>query len=115
MTNFTIPPEGMLSEQVDLPAYSLALALVHREGDASPQIAIWDGGLWRHLTVQAARKWADDQEAGPYAEAFTPVIEALRTLAGRVEDITTRAVFKRAGKTAMRAVKFADMPVEGHA
>jgi hypothetical protein len=111
----------MLSEQINLPDHRLVLGLMHREGDGI-RIFTWDGQHWRHLTVEAARAYADYLDANPYAEALKPVSDALRTLADRVSEIGTNAMMRRVSANAMR--KFGGpymgepletMPVEGHA
>lgn len=107
VTNFPLPPTGMLSEQIDLPDHNLSLGLLHIDG-AGIRVCAWDGERLRHMAPAAARRYAADLDTGAYAAAFAPVVDALTSLCERVEEISAMA-------TARRAEKFADMPVEGHA
>lgn len=111
MTEFTAPPPGMLSEQIDLPSHEMTLGLMHPEEGL--RICVWDGLRLRHLTHDAAVKWAQELEAEKDAAMFAPVSRALRTLAAKVNGLETSTMFRRAARTAMQ--KFADMPVEGRA
>lgn len=121
---FTRPPEGMLSEQIDLPDHNLSLGLLHIDG-AGIRVCAWDGSAMRHMAPAAARRWAADLDTGPFASAFTPVVDALTNLCERVEEISAMAAARRAEKFAVGNegagdfnpvdVRFADMPVEGHA
>ena len=113
MTDFPLPPENMLSEQVSLPQHRLALGLMHPEGEAHPIVFVWDGELLRRVSHEAALNWANDIETGPYAEALKPVADGLRGLVGKAEVAATNALFKRAGRAVYG--KFIEMPVEGNA
>lgn len=99
LTAFTPPPPGMLSEQIDCPDHRLSLGLMHREGEGI-RIFTWDGNLWRHLTTEAAIKYAQFLEGEACAEILKPVADALRTLADRVNEIETATMFERAGRAA---------------
>jgi hypothetical protein len=112
---FPMPPEGMFSEQTDLSDYRMVFGLLHPPSADGVRVVCWDGEVIRHLTAEAARKWAADIEGSEYAAMHRPVTEALRTLAERAEQINTAALFRRAGRAAHRAMKFADMPVQGRA
>lgn len=91
---FTLPPEGMLSEQIDLEPYSLALGLVHPEG--SPlMIAVWDGERMRRLLPEHASAWADELIAEGQAVPLAPVIEAIRKLVRRVGEIVTASIMRQ--------------------
>lgn len=113
LTHFPLPPENMLSEQIVLADHRLALGLIHREGEPEPRIVVWDGDTYRHLTPAVARSTADFYDAQAEAKQLAPVSDAMRTLARRVEEIATAAMFRRAGKRVM--ADFATARVEGHA
>lgn len=90
---FLLPPAGMLSEQVDLPDYELAMGLVHPEG--SPiLIAVWDGKRMRRLLPDQAAKWADEIALTP---GLGPVIEAIRALVKRAGDIVVASMMRTEG------------------
>jgi hypothetical protein len=91
---FRMPPEGMLSEQVDLVPYGLVLGLIHPEG-APILIAVWNGEGFRYLLPDQATQWADDLVAAGQAVPLAPVIEAIRTLVKRVGEIVTEAILRR--------------------
>lgn len=105
MTDFPLPPANMLGEQIVLADHRLALGLLHPEG-RDLGLGAWDGEFLRYLTLEAARKYAADIESGPFAEGCKAVTEALRHLADRADDIATQAMFRRAAKTAARALKY---------
>lgn len=107
MTDFTPPPEGILSEQIDLPDHQMSLGLMHIDG-AGIRIMTWDGERMRHQSVAAARRFASDLSEGPCSAVYQPVIDAVEKLLERVDEINAMAA-------ARRSEKFADMPVEGHA
>jgi hypothetical protein len=91
---FRRPPEGMLSDQIDLVPYGLALGLIHPEG--SPiLIAVWNGEGYRYLLPDQATQWADDLVAAGQAVPLAPVIEAIRTLVKRVGEIVTAAILRQ--------------------
>jgi hypothetical protein len=94
---FRGPPPGMLSEQVDLEPYGLALGLIHPD-DCPLMIAVWDGRGLRRLLPEQASQWADELVAAGQAVALAPVIEAIRKLARRVGEIVTAAVMQTAGR-----------------
>lgn len=93
---FKLPPAGMLSEQVDLPAYELALGLIHPEG-APLMVAVWDGHGIRRLLPEQASAWADELVAAGQAVPLAPVIEAIRTKVRRVGEIVTASIMQTAG------------------
>lgn len=105
--DFQLPPQGMLSEKIDLPDHRLSLGLLHIDG-AGIRICAWDGEVMRHMALAAARRWASDLAEGAYATAYKPVVDAVDRLNDRVDEINAMAA-------ARRAQKFDDMPVEGHA
>lgn len=119
MTDFTPPPAGMLSEQIDLPDHEMTLGLIH--GGEGLRIVVWDGHLFRHLTEDAAIKYAQEIESWGHAMLLAPASDALRTLAAKVNEIETAAMFRRAGRAVFGAMaqdyerKLMDMPVEGRA
>lgn len=90
---FRLPPAGMLSEQVDLPAFELALGLIHPEG-APLMVAAWNGkGLTRLLPEQASQ-WADELVAAGQAVPLAPVIDAIRKLVNRAGEIAVASVMR---------------------
>lgn len=110
VTTFTLPPDGMLSEQIDLPSHEMSLGLMHPEEGL--RICVWDGQRWRRLTHDAAIRFAQELETSAEATMFAPVSQALRALAAKVNGLETSTMFRRAARTAMQ--KFVQMPVEGH-
>src|SRR3569833_1257235 len=91
---FTLPPAGLLSEQIDLPDLLLSFGLIHREGEGI-KVGAWDGELIRTVPPEAATRWARDIEASPYAEAHKAVSEALLSLVDRILQIETGAMLIR--------------------
>jgi hypothetical protein len=92
--DFTMPPPGMLSEQVDLEAYGLVLGLVHPD-DGPLMVAVWDGERLRRLLPEQASTWADELVAAGQAVPLAPVIEAIRTLVKRVGEIVTASIMRQ--------------------
>jgi hypothetical protein len=92
---FTPLPEGQMSEAVTLPGLLMQLGLQHIEG-AGVRVVIWDGCYTRHMAAARARRWAKELEDGDYAETFKPVIEALRKLSDRVEEIEASVAAQKA-------------------
>lgn len=91
---FRLPPAGMMSEQVDLPAYELVLGLVHPEG--SPlMVAVWNGQRLRRLLPEEASVWADELIAAGQAVPLRPVIEAIRAKVKRVGEIVTASIMRQ--------------------
>jgi hypothetical protein len=95
--NFTAPPAGMLSDQIDLPDHHLSLGLVHTE-DQGLLIAAWDGARWRHLTADAAIRYAQQLEGDHQAAAFLPVTDALRALVDKISEIETSTMMRRVAR-----------------
>lgn len=92
---FTPLPEGQISESVFLPNHLMQLGLQHLEG-AGLRVVIWDGVYLRHMAHMKARHWAGELEASDHAELYKPVIEALRKLSQRVEDIEAEIAARKA-------------------
>lgn len=90
---FAMPPEGMLSQQVDLSAYGLTLGLIHPEG-APLMVAAWNGEGLRRLLPEQATQWADELVAAGQAVALAPVIEAVRALVRKVGDIAAASIMR---------------------
>lgn len=103
---FTMPPAGMLSEQVDLRDYELVLGIIHPE-DSPMLIVAWDGKRLRRMLPEQASAWADELVAAGQAIPLAPVIEAIRALVRKVGEIITASIMRRSG--------LAGMEVEGHA
>lgn len=104
--HFPLPPDGMLSERIDLIPYGLVLGLVHPEG--SPMLVVaWDGEKFKRMLPEQASQWADDLIAAGHAVTLAPVIEAVRKLVRRVGEIITESI--------MRQSSLSEMEVEGHA
>lgn len=106
MTDFALPPEGMLSEQIALPDCHLALGLLHIDG-AGLRVCTWDGERLRHMSKAAALRFASELANGAFAEAWRPVIAALEDLAEKIDAIEARI--------AANKPTLANMPVEGNA
>lgn len=85
--------EARLSECVVLPEHHMAAGLLHIDG-AGVRVATWDGTHLRHMSQAAARRLANDLEADETASALKPVIEAVRTLADRVDEINAAMATK---------------------
>ena len=93
---FTLPPLGLMSEQVDLPAYELSLGLIQPEG--SPiLIAVWSPAGLSKLMPEQASQWADELIAAGQAVPCAPVIEAIRKLVRRAGEIAVEAVMRSLG------------------
>lgn len=107
---FTLPPDGMLSEQIALPDHRLALGLLHIDG-AGVRVCAWDGERMRHMAPAAARRWASDLENCGHELELRPVIDGLRKLVERTEEIAAMI----AGNQAAVAAGLVEMPVEGRA
>lgn len=111
-TPFTLPPAGMLSEQIDLPDHRLSLGLMHRDGEGV-RVFTWDGERLRHLTADAAQAYADFIDENPHAAVLKPVSDALRVLAGKINDLESAAMFRRVSATVMR--KFTERAADADA
>lgn len=86
---FVMPPEAMLSEQIDLSdPFRMVLGLIHPETEPYPLVAIWNGEQLRRLTAKAAEAYAEwcDRESGE-GDVLAPVADALRKLARRIGEI----------------------------
>lgn len=95
---FTMPPPGMLSEQIDLEPYGLVLGLIHPEG--SPMlVAVWTGQGFKRLMLDQASAWADELIAAGQAVPLAPVIEAIRKLVRRAGDIISETIMRQAAET----------------
>lgn len=101
---FRPPPEGMLSERIDLDAFHLTLGLVHPEG-APMMIAVWNGERMQYLLPEQAMAWADELVKAGQAVQLAPVVEAIRKLVKRVGEIVSATVMRQ----------FAEAGVQGHA
>ena len=101
---FAMPPAGMLSEQVDLEPYGLAIGLVHPEG-APLMVAVWNGERLTRLLPEQASRWADELIAAGHAVDLAPVIEAIRAKVKRIGDLVGEAIMRELAAT----------PVQGHA
>lgn len=93
---FRLPPAGMMSEQVDLEPYGLCLGLVHPEG-APLMVAVWNGERLSRLLPEQASQWADELIAAGQAAPLAPVIEAIRKLVKRAEDIAMASLMRTEG------------------
>lgn len=101
---FVRPPEGMLSERIDLDEFGLTLGLIHPEG--SPMLIVaWNGERFTKMLPDQASAWADELIAAGQAVPLAPVIEAVRRLVKRVGEIVSAAI--------MRSLE--TMPAEGSA
>jgi len=92
---FVMPPERMLSEQIDLQPYGLVLGLVHPEG--SPMLVVaWNGERFTKLLPEQASQWADELVSAGEAVSLAPVIAAIRKLVKRVGEIVSEAIMREA-------------------
>lgn len=90
---FPMPPQGMMSEQVNLIDFGLVLGLVHPEG--SPiLIVVWDGERFRRLLPDQANTWATEIALTP---GLGPVLEAIRKLVKRAGDIAVASLMRTEG------------------
>lgn len=87
---FRLPPEGMISERIDLIDFELVLGLIHPEG--SPMLVVaWDGKTMRRLLAEQATTWADEIALMP---ELAPVTAAIRKLVRRMGEIASEAIMR---------------------
>lgn len=90
---FRAAPAGMLSEQIDLEPFGLALGLVHPD-ECPLMIAVWNGQEFKMLLPDQAAQWADELVTAGQAVPLAPVIDALRKLVRRVGEIVTASIMR---------------------
>lgn len=99
--DFTLPPEGMFTDQRDFIERRLVLGLMHPESADGVRVVAWDGSNLRHMTSDAARTWAAEIEP---LLALREVTEAIRQLADEADHRNSAAKYGAMSRSAARKV-----------
>jgi hypothetical protein len=99
VTDFTLPPEGMFTDQRDFVELRLVLGVMHPESADGVRVVAWDGNKLRHMTGEAARKWAAEIE--PLLE-LRDATEAIRQLADEADQRNSAAKYGAMSRSAAR-------------